>query len=73
MELYNPPKPYFKMSMKDLKKHMKKCKKLDKFFKGNYNKPFNNKSYKKLFGTRKRKQKMKILKKTRKHIKLKYI
>tara|TARA_Y100000816_G_C26096394_1_gene580336 strand:+ start:1181 stop:1447 length:267 start_codon:yes stop_codon:yes gene_type:complete len=80
LELYEPKKPYWKMNMKDLKKHIKLVKKLDNFFNGDYNKELDKKNYKKLFcrKTRKRRikkkktrrKKTKGLKKTKRNIKL---
>lgn len=32
IDSYNPPKPYYQMSIKELLKHNKKCIRLDKYF-----------------------------------------
>lgn len=73
LKLYEPKKPYWKMTMKDLKKHVKLVKKLDIFFNGNYNKNLDEKTYKKIFcrKTRKRRRKKKKTKKIREFKKIK--
>jgi hypothetical protein len=54
LEVYNPPKPYHKMTMKELLLHCKKIKKLNAFFNGDYNKKVTNISFNK---TRRKKRK----------------
>jgi hypothetical protein len=73
LKLYEPKKQYWKMSMKELKKHVKLVKKLDIFFNGNYNKKLDEKTYKKIFcrKTRKLRIKKKKTKKLREFKKIK--
>ena len=56
LKRYNPPKPYYKMSIEELVRHNKKCKRLDNLY-------FNKR---KVGGIRKRRTKNKRNRKTRK-------